>query len=123
VLSVAEDYVRLSVDKNEPFDAVAESIRSLFQICRLNALRAGIVVSHQDPLDWRSSLRVAIRASAARGSLPAMRLALVVYDAEPETCRQVQDVAEEAGLECAIFADEALALAWMARGNLSLVGA
>src|SRR5258706_5401348 len=80
MLSMTPDYVRLTVLKDEPFEGVVESVRSVFQICRLNNFAGAIVVSEQDPLDWRSSMRVAIRFAASRWTLPRMKLAFVMHE-------------------------------------------
>jgi hypothetical protein len=81
VITLTSDYARLSIGEDEPFDQVAESMRMLFQLCRLNTLH-GLVVSKQAALDWRSSMRVALRFIAIRGSAPAMRLAFVAKAGE-----------------------------------------
>jgi hypothetical protein len=113
VITLTQDYARLVIDKHQPFADVTESFRTLFQICRLNVLPAAVVVSLQDPYDWRSSLRVAFRFSASRGAMPEIRLALVVAHTVSSIGKDVLDVAQEIGLECKVFTREADAIAWI----------
>jgi hypothetical protein len=111
VITLASGYARLSIGEDEPFDQVAESMRMLFQLCRLNALH-GLVVSKQAALDWRSSMRVALRFIAIRGSAPSMRLAFVAK-AGDDVRSAVCSVAETAGLQCAVFRSEEKAVKWL----------
>ena len=112
MLSMTPDYVRLTVQKDEAFEGVVESVRSVFQICRLNNFAGALVISEQDPLDWRSSMRVAIRFAASRWALPSMKLAFVIP--EPGRVRaEVEAVANDAGLECRVFPQEPEAIGWL----------
>jgi hypothetical protein len=113
VISLTQEYARLVIDRDQPFADVTESFRTLFQICRLNALPAALVVSLQDAYDWRSSLRVAFRFSASRGAMPAIQLALVAAHTIAAVGKDVVDVAQEIGLECKLFTREADAIAWI----------
>src|SRR3954469_2771804 len=101
MITLSSGYARLSIGEDEPFDQVAESMRMLFQLCRLNTLH-GLVVSKQAALDWRSSMRVALRFIAIRGSVPDMKLAFVA-NAEEQVRSAVCSVADGAGLQCAVF--------------------
>jgi hypothetical protein len=112
VLTIAPRYARLTVAENEPFENVTESVRTLLQVCRMNKLGAAMIVSGQHRLDWRSSMRVALRFAAARTPLPRLDLALVVADAGPGGA-EVLLVAKEAGLNCRVFPNESAALAWL----------
>jgi hypothetical protein len=112
MLTITPRYARLAVAENEPFENITESVRTLLQVCRMNKLGAALVVSAQHRLDWRSSMRVALRFVAARSPLPRLNLALVVADAGPAGA-EVQLVADEAGLNCRVFPDEKAALAWL----------
>jgi len=114
VLSLAPHYARLEINKDQDFTEVSESIRALLQLCRLNGYRAAVVVSDQEPFDWRSSLRVSIRFSASRAPMPQMKLALVTRHNNAGVVNDVCAVAREAGLECEVFWNEAEAIAWVA---------
>jgi hypothetical protein len=111
MITLTSGYARLSIGEDEPFDQVSESMRMLFQLCRLNALH-GLVVSKQAALDWRSSMRVALRFIAIRGSAPDMRLAFVAKAGE-DVRGAVCSVAETAGLQCAVFRSEEKAVKWL----------
>jgi hypothetical protein len=113
MLSLTSTYARLGIHKTQAFNEVSESLRSLFQICRLNDFRAALIVSTQDAYDFRSSLRIALRFAASRSALPGIKLALVVAGADFGIRKDVQDVAEEVGLECKLFALEEQAISWI----------
>ena len=116
-ITLTAKYARLEIFQDQPFTDVTESFRALLQVCRLNRLSAALVVSTQDAFDWRSSLRVAIRFSAARGPLPVVRLALVSYAAANAGVQEdVCAVASEAGLECRSFHREDRARGWLESG-------
>ena len=113
MINLTPEYARLVIDAEEPFDQVAESMRMLIQLCRLNELDA-LVVSHQAPLEWRSSMRVALRFIAGRGSVPNIKLAFVVQASPDREIREaVLGVVEKTELHCAVFGTEAQATAWL----------
>ena len=117
MLSVAHDHARLEVEKDAPFTDVTESVRTLLQVCRLNQLTAGMIISHQSGFDFRSSVRVALKFAAARpAALPHIRLALVALVAEDFTVQAVVELAQELGLVCKAFGDERSATAWLNGG-------
>lgn len=113
MLSLAPDYVRLEIAHDQDFNEVAEAIRTLLALCRLNRLRHALVMSEQDALDWRSSLRVGIRSIAIRSGHVDVRLACVVQHYSDGARADVLAAAQEAGLECRVFNREADALAWL----------
>jgi len=113
MLSLAPGYARLDIAQDADFTEVSESIRALLHICRLNRLRAALVVSRQDAFDWRSSVRVGIRFAASRDSIRGLRLALVADHFNDAAREDVLAVAREAGLECGIFRGEETALTWL----------
>jgi hypothetical protein len=113
MLSLTPKYARLTIEKLQAFGDVTESLRSLFQICRLNDFKAALVVSYQDAYDFRSSVRVALRFAASRSAIPPIKLALVVSGADFGVRGDVQDVAEELGLECKFFFVEEHAISWI----------
>ena len=113
MISLAPGHARLWIDANEPFDQVSESIRTLLQLCRLNKLD-GLVVSAQAELDWRSSMRVALRFAAIRGGNTNFKLAFVAK-ARADVRDAVLEVARTIGAECAVFGREESAVGWLAR--------
>ena len=114
MLSVGPDHARLLLEKDELFTNVTESIRSLFQLCRLNQLPAAVVVSRQGSFDFRSSMRVALKVAAARPALlPQIRLALVAPAVEDAAMHAVVEVGEAIGLACCGFRDEPEAYDWL----------
>jgi hypothetical protein len=116
VLSLNRDYARLEVDQDQPFVDITESIRALIHVCRLNGLRSALVVSHQFGFDLRSSLRVALKFVSSRPApLPQVRLAIVAPVAAESVLATLERVAEEIGLECKGFREEAQAMAWLTR--------
>jgi len=117
MISLTPDYARLVIEKDRPFDDVTESIRTIFQICRVNELPAAIVVSEQNAFDWRSSLRVAIRFISTRWSAPEIKLGLVVFSADASIREDVCKTATDSGFECKVFDQEADAIAWVAGGR------
>lgn len=114
MLSLTSGYARLEIPRDQPFTDAAESLRMVFQVCRLNGLSGALVVSRQAPTDWRSCMRVAMRFSATRSAMPRSRFALVVQDAGDDLRKDVIAVAKEVELECSIFDDEANAIEWLA---------
>src|SRR3954465_5743798 len=106
MLSLTSTYARLDIEKTLAFSEVAESLRSLFQICRLNDFGAALVASGQDAYDCRSSVRIALKFAASRGAIPPLKLAIVVGNADFGVRKDIQDVATEVGLQCRIFAKE-----------------
>lgn len=114
MLSFGPGFARLDIRHDEDFNTVAESIRSLLHVCRLNGLSAALVVSAQDAYDWRSSLRVGMRFAAARGTVDGVRLGLVARHYNDGARQDVLAVAREAGLDCRFFRSEPEALAWLA---------
>ena len=114
MLTLAPGYARLEIARDTEFGEVSESIRALLHVCRLNRLRAALVVSHQDAFDWRSSLRIGIRFTASREALDGLRLALVAEHFNDGAREDVLAVAKQAGLDCRIFRSEAEAIAWLA---------
>lgn len=115
MISLTPNYARLFIDKQRPFDEVTESLRTVLQICRVNALHAAIVISEQDAFDWRSSLRVAIRFVAARWGAAEIKLGLVVFTADAKIRQEVRKTATEAGFDCKVFDEEADAVRWVTR--------
>jgi hypothetical protein len=113
MLTLEDKYARLAIGADDAFQDVTESVRSLFQICRLNELEGALVVSEQDDFDWRSSLRVAVRFYRVRYTLPPLRLALVKPGAAPRIAAEVVDFVAQAGLACACHGSEAEALVWL----------
>jgi hypothetical protein len=113
MLTLTSTYARLEIEKMQAFGDVTESLRSLFQVCRLNDLGAALVVSAQDAYDFRSSVRIALRFAASRAAMPSVKLALVVPGADFGIRKDVQDVATEVGLECKIFGREKDAVSWL----------
>ena len=113
MLSLAKDHARLEIPANEDFSDVSESIRMLFQLCRVNNLRGALIVSLQGPTDWRSCMRLAIRFCASRGTLPNSKLALVVHGTEPRHRDDVREAARESELICQVFESEPAAVAWL----------
>jgi hypothetical protein len=113
MLSLTPNYARLRIEKMQDFSEISESLRSLFQICRLNDLKAALAVSTQDAFDFRSSIRIALRFAASRSAIPQVKLALVVSGADFAIRQDVQKVAEEVGVECKLFAVEEQAVAWI----------
>lgn len=114
MLTIASDHARLELEKDALFTDVTESIRSLMQVCRMNELAAALVVSHQAGFDLRSSMRVAFRSVAARpAAIPRIRLAVVAVAADAAMVRTVVQVAEESGLACRAFGNEAQAKVWL----------
>ena len=114
MLSLASNYARLEIEKDQDFTDVSESIRMLLQVCRLNGYGAALVVSDQEPFDWRSSLRVGIRFSASRAPMPVVKLALVARHDNEALQNDVCTAAREAGLDCRVFLEEGQAIAWIA---------
>lgn len=117
MLTLEPGYARLDISRDEDFGRVSESIRALLQVCRMNRFRGALIVSAQDAFDWRSSLRMGIRFSAARGAMPGVRLACVVRHFNDGAQQDVLAVAREARLECRIFRDEEEAIAWLGGGK------
>lgn len=115
MLSLTPGYARLEIPRDQPFGETAESLRMVFQVCRLNGLSGALVVSRQAATDWRSCMRIAMRFSATRSAMPSTRFALVVQGANPDVRKDVITVAREVELECSIFDDEANAVKWLAR--------
>lgn len=113
MLSLEKSHARLVIPEDQDFGEVSESIRMIFQLCRVNALSGALVVSLQSPTSWRSSIRVGIRFGAGRGTLLASKLALVVQGSEARQRDDVCAVAKEAGVSCRVFEDERAALAWL----------
>ena len=113
MVSLEKDHARLAIPKDEDFGDVSETVRMFFQLCRVNRLSGALIVSLQDPTAWRSCMRLAIRFSDSRGTLPHSKLALVVAGADSKQRDDVRLVAEQAGLACRVFQDEAKALAWL----------
>jgi len=99
MLSLEKGHARLVIPADQDFGDVSESIRMIFQVCRVNALGGALIVSLQSPTSWRSSIRVGIRFCAGRGVLPAGKLALVVQGSEAKQRDDVGAVAKEAGLD------------------------
>lgn len=112
MLSLTAGYARLQVPKDEDFARVAESIRTLLYVCRLNGLRGALVVSAQDGFDWRSSLRIALRFVTA-GTAEGTRLALVAGHFNDSAYQDVLDVARSVGMECQVFRREPEAIDWL----------
>ena len=125
MLSLEKDHARLEIAAGEEFERVSESIRMLFQLCRVNGLRGALIVSRQAVWDWRSCMRLGIRFCASRGALPDARLALVVQGSELRQREDVTGVAGEAGLACRVFEHEPGALAWLRESGpaLRIIGA
>ena len=117
MITLTPSYARLLIDRDQPFEQVTESVRTIFQICRVNKLRAAIVVSEQEPFDWRSSLRVAIRFVATRWDVPEIKLGLVALKADETIRDDVCKAATEAGFDCQVFDEEAAAVEWAAWGG------
>jgi len=113
MIAVTPDYVRLDIEEDRPFDEVTESVRTVLQICRVNQLPGALVVSKQHGLDWRSSMRVAIRFVAARWSVSDTRLALVVSNTPDSVSHDVREVAADAGFHCKVFDQEKDAIDWI----------
>ena len=114
LLSLANGYARLEIEKDQPFVEVTESIRSLLQVCRLNQLPAALVVSRQGGFDLRSSVRVALKFVASRPlGLPPVRLAIVGLLADDGVLGALEKTADEAGIAAKTFSEEAAALAWL----------
>jgi hypothetical protein len=113
MLSLTSTYARLDIEKTLPFGEVTESLRSLFQICRLNDFRAALIVSDQDAYDCRSSLRIALKFTASRGAIPPIRLAMVIANGDFGVRKDIQDVATDVGLECKTFAKEKDGVSWL----------
>lgn len=114
MLTLAAGYARLDIARDEEFGHVSESIRSLLHICRLNGLRAALIVSRQDAFDWRSTLRMGIRFAVSREARLELRLALVTHHFNDLARQDVLAVASEAKLDCRVFRSEPDALAWLA---------
>ena len=117
MLTLASHYARLDIARDETFANVSESIRALLQICHVNGLRGALVVSRQAAFDWRSSLRIGIRAAGMRDRARELRLALVAEHFNDGARDDVLAVAREANLECRAFRDEAEAIAWLSSGG------
>ena len=113
MISLTPTYVRLLIEKDRPFEEVTESFRSALQICRLNELPAAIVVSEQAALDWRSSLRVAIRFVATRWDVSKIKLALVAPGVDVGLRDDVCKVAGDMGFDCVVFDREEEAVEWV----------
>ena len=117
MLSLAPGYARLDLSHDEDFAEVSESIRALLHVCRLNGFRGALVASRQDAFDWRSSLRIALRLAAARGSLDGVRLALVAHHFNDDARADVLAVASQLGFDCQVFRREPEAIAWLSTGS------
>ena len=117
MLSLGPGYARLDLAHDEDFAHVSESIRALLHVCRLNRFPGALVVSAQDAFDWRSSLRIALRFAAARGSLDGVRVALVAHHYNDGARADVLAVAGQLGLECQVFRRDAEGIAWLSTGS------
>lgn len=123
MVSLEKDYARLEISTDDSFGDVSDAVLMLFQLCRVNNLRGALLVSHQGPMDWRSSIRVGIRFSHLKGALPDSKLALVVQGTETRQRDDVCEAARDVGLTCRVFEDEPEALAWLKEPRLRLVPA
>ena len=117
MLSLGRGYARLDLARGEDFARVCESVRALLHVCRLNRFPGALVVSGQDAFDWRSSLRIALRFAAVRGSLDGVRLALVAHHFNDGARADVLAVAGQLGLECRVFRRDAEAIAWLSTAS------
>lgn len=106
-------YARLEVVRDQDFTEVAEAIRTLFHACCLNNHLGALIVSSQSGVDWRSCVRLAIRIAANKAVLPKSKLALVITPNNNQLRKDVTNAADEAGLACNVFDDEADAIAWL----------
>lgn len=113
MISLGTRHARLEIPAQESFGEVSESIRMLFQLCRVNGLPGAMIVSLQGATDWRSCMRLGIRFAAVRSMLPHSRLALVAQNTQSRQRGDVCEVAHEAGLTCQVFEQEENALAWL----------
>jgi hypothetical protein len=113
MLSLTSTYARLDIENTLAFGEVTESLRSLFQVCRLNDFGAALVVSGQDAYDCRSSLRIALRFAASRAAIPTVKLAVVVAKADFGVRKDIEAVAAEVELACRVFAKENEAVSWL----------
>lgn len=118
MLSLADGYARLDIERDEEFGSVSESIRALLHVCRLNGLLAALVVSRQDAFDWRSSLRIGLRFAASRAAIaPALRLALVADHFNDGAREDVLAATQQLGLQCRVFRAEPDAIAWLSAAS------
>lgn len=113
MLSLADGYARLDIERNEDFGSVSESIRALLHVCRLNALQAALIVSRQEAFDWRSSLRIGMRFAASRAAVGDIRMALVADHFNDGARDDVLSVANQVGLQCRVFRSEPEAIGWL----------